>query len=183
MPYEWVTDMQGAPEQSGALAPETAPAELHLWPYRSLPRKGFVSFIAGTAALLMLPLMAVIGSAVLWGLLPFAVAAVWGIWWALSRSYRDGEILERLRLAPDRIDICRHVPGRPDQSWEANPYWVSVAIHPTGGPVPQYLTLKGAGREVELGAFLTPDERVTLKAEIEGRLHVLRRAPGAPVPA
>ncbi|MFZ5751166.1 MAG: DUF2244 domain-containing protein [Pseudomonadota bacterium] len=176
MPYEWVTDPQGAPEQSGAPSPDTDPpvAELHLWPYRSLPRKGFVAFIAGTASLLLLPLMAVIGSAVLWGLLPFAVAAVWAIWWALNRSYRDGEILERLRLSRDRIDICRHVPGRPDQSWEANPYWVRLVLHPTGGPVPQYLTLKGGSREVELGAFLTPDERVALKSDIDDRLRALR---------
>lgn len=175
MPYEWVIDPQGAPEQSGAPSPAgPALAEMHLWPYRSLPRKGFVGFIAATAALLMLPLMAVIGSAVLWGLLPFAVAAVWAIWWALSRSYRDGEILERLRISADRIEICRHVPGRPDKSWEANPYWISLAIHPTGGPVPNYLTIKGGGREVELGAFLSPEERVAVRDEIETRLRALK---------
>ena len=38
MPYEW-------------LPPRDGETRLHLWPYRSLPRRGFVWFIGGTAAL------------------------------------------------------------------------------------------------------------------------------------
>jgi hypothetical protein len=33
--------------------------------------------------------------------------------------------------------------------------------------VPNYLTLSGGGREVELGAFLTPVERIELKDRLE----------------
>ena len=44
----------------------------------------------------------------------------------------------------------------------------------TAGRVPQYLTLKGEGREVELGAFLTEDERVALAGEIRKTLALLR---------
>jgi uncharacterized membrane protein len=40
--------------------------------------------------------------------------------------------------------------------------------------VPQYLTLSGGGRVVELGAFLTEAERVALKGEIERLLVSLR---------
>jgi uncharacterized membrane protein len=47
---------------------------------------------------------------------------------------------------------------------------VQVQLYPTGGPVPQYLTLKGGGREVELGAFLSEDERRTLKDDLHRRL-------------
>jgi uncharacterized membrane protein len=35
------------------------------------------------------------------------------------------------------------------------------------GPVENYLTLRGAGREVEIGRFLTPEERVSLHEELE----------------
>ena len=85
MPYQWIT-----PPTAGA------EAELHLWPYRSLPRRGFVWFIGGTAAALTVPLLAVLGSPILWGLLPFMLLVLWALWWALSRSYRDGAILEVL---------------------------------------------------------------------------------------
>ena len=53
----------------------------------------------------------------------------------------------------------RHGPKGKRQDWEANPYWLRVTLHETDGPVPNYLTLKGDGREVELGAFLSEDER------------------------
>lgn len=162
MPYEW--------------QPTDAPDEqrLHLWPYRSLPRRGFVWFIGATCALILLPMLSVLGSPVLWGILPFFVVAVAGMWFALSRSYRDGEIVEDLLLTRDAIRLVRHGPRGRRQDWEANPYWVRVTLHRTGGPVPNYLTLKGDGREVELGAFLSEEERVALKDDVEARLSRMR---------
>ncbi len=46
-------------------------------------------------------------------------------------------------------------------------------ILPKGGPVPNYLTLKGSGHEIELGAFLSPQERITLRQDIETALRNL----------
>jgi len=158
MPYEWF------PSQ------DPAQARLHLWPYRSLPRKGFVLFIGATCALVLVPMLAVLGSPVLWGILPFFVVAIWGMWIALARSYRDGEIVEDLTLTRDRLTLTRHGPRGLRKAWDANPYWVTVTLHPTGGPVPNYLTLKGDGREVELGAFLSEAERVALRGELAERL-------------
>ncbi|PPB81185.1 putative membrane protein [Albidovulum inexpectatum] len=156
MPYEWVT---GQPERG-------KPAELHLWPYRSLPRKGFAAFIALTAGLLALPLIAALGTLVFWGLLPFLLAAIWGLWHAISRSYRSGEVIEVLRIDDDRAELIRRDPDGREHRWQANPYWVRVQIYPTGGPVEHYVTLKGQGREVEIGAFLSEDERKALAEEL-----------------
>ena len=149
-------------------------AHLNLWPYRSLPRRGFVWFIGGTAALIGVPLIAVVGTPVLWGLLPFLVAAIAAVWWALERSYRDGEIVENLALTADQITLTRHGPRGQHHDWQANPHWVRLTLHAKDGPVPQYLTLTGNGREVELGAFLTPAERVTLKGELAELLAKIR---------
>lgn len=162
MPYEWLPPTPDAPER------------LHLWPYRSLPRKGFVWFIAGTCALILVPMLSVLGSPVLWGILPFFVLAVWGLWAAISRSYRDAEIVEDLVLTRDRLSLTRHGPRGARKDWEANPYWVTLHLHGKGGPVPNYLTLKGNGREVELGAFLSEEERLTLRDDLQTRLAALR---------
>lgn len=160
MPYEWIT-----PDDH---APRSAPvAELHLWPYRSLPRRDFVTFIAATAAMVLLPLLAVMGSPVLWGLLPFFVLAVGGIWYALQRNQRDGEILEELRIWPDRITLDHHHPRHGHHTWEANPYWVQLKLDPRHDRIKNYLTLKGSDREVELGAFLSEDERAVLYDEVD----------------
>lgn len=171
MPYEWIAQPDAALDQSGAVSVLNAPqAELHLWPYRSLPRRGFVWFIAITVVLIGIPVVGLIGSALLWVLLPFPVAAVAGTWWAIERSYSDGAIREELRLWPDRISLTRHSPRKRTQVWEANPHWVQVELYPSLGPVEQYITLRGAGREVEIGAFLSIDERKALYADLSDRL-------------
>lgn len=164
MPYEW-------------LPPDGTATRLHLWPYRSLPRKGFVWFIGLTATLIALPLLVLIGSPVLWGLLPFLLLTIAGIWWALDRSYRDGEIIEDLRLTPTQVTLTRHGPRGQRQDWQANPHWTRVTLHPVSGPVPNYLTLQGGPRAVELGAFLTPEERARLLPELQAALRPGLAAP------
>ncbi len=154
--------------------PSTSPeTRLRLWPHRSLSKAGFVWFIGSTAVLIALPLAGLIGNPALWVLLPFLIAAVAGIWAALSRSYRDARIVEELVLTPDQITLTRH-SRTARQHWQANPYWVRVTLHATDGPVPNYLTLKGNDREVELGAFLSEDERIALKADLSRKLADLR---------
>ena len=160
MPYEW-------------LPPSGDSRRLHLWPYRSLPRRGMVWFLGGTAVCIIVPLLGLIGTPVLWGLLPFLLATIWAIWWALEKSFRDAEIVEEMEITPTLVTLVRHGPRGKRQDWQANPHWVRLTLHATGGPVPQYLTLKGEGREVELGAFLTEAERRQLAAEITERLRPL----------
>lgn len=160
MPYEW-------------LPPDGTEQRLHLWPHRSLTQRGFVWFVGATAALIALPLLGSLGSPVLWMLLPFLLAAIWAIWFALRKNGRDRDIVEDLRLAPDRVTLVRHGPKGKRQDWTANPYWLRLTLHETGGPVPNYLTLKGEGREVELGAFLSEEERVALRDDLLARLQAL----------
>ncbi|MFE3837775.1 DUF2244 domain-containing protein [Pseudogemmobacter sonorensis] len=162
MPYHW------HPEENGE--------RLDLWPHRALTRRGFVWFIGLTAGLIALPLLAVLGSPVLWGLLPFPLLALCAIWLALRRNGRDREIMERLTLSPERIELVRRDPGGRRRAWQANPYWIRVTLHPTGGPVPDYLTLSGGPREVEIGAFLSEEERGQLAGELCARLRALRGA-------
>jgi uncharacterized membrane protein len=150
--------------------PET---RLHLWPHRSLSRTGFVWFIGTTAALIALPLAGLIGNPALWILLPFLILAVASIWLALKRSYQDARVLEELVLTHDQITLTRHDP-KSRQDWQANPHWVRVTLHETGGPVPNYLTLSGNNREVELGSFLSEDERIVLAADLRQRLATTR---------
>ncbi len=179
MPIErQINHIGGASENSGASCfahGEGGPCyRLLLWPYRSLPRRGFVWFIGITCALISIPLLALLGTKYLWFLLPFLAAAVAGVWYFLMRSYKDGTILETLTIWTDHMELTRQNPRGAAQFWSANPYWVSVHLHPKTGPVENYLTLRGGDREVEIGAFLSPDERKALMGELQG---VLARLP------
>jgi uncharacterized membrane protein len=139
-----------------------------------LTQRGFVWFLGLTAALIALPLLSILGSPVLWALLPFLGATVAGIWLALRRNGKDRHIVEELVLTPNRVSLARHGPRGQKQDWEANPHWLRITLHEEGGPVPNYLTLKAKGREVELGAFLSEEERIALHNELREILLTLR---------
>ena len=142
---------------------------LRLWPHNALNPRGFVMVIGMTAATLALPLIAVLASPVFWGLLPFALIALWGLWFGIDRNQRDRRILEEMDLSREAVTLVRtDAGGRRD--WQADPYWVTLRLIPRGGPVAQYLTLTGGGREVELGAFLDPAERLRLHDDLSALL-------------
>ena len=146
---------------------------LVLWPHRSLSRNGFAWFIGVTAAGLALPLVPLMGSLVGWGLLPFLSAALVAVYAAIQRSYRDGRLTEELRLWPDLITVERREPKGRVRRWHANPFWVQLGLF-EDARIEKYLTLKGNGREIELGAFLTPGERVRLHGELARALAAVR---------
>ncbi len=161
MPIEWLTS-EKVPASPGAFCHEDGSdpqVRIALWPNRSLPKKGFAVFIGITYCLILIPVVPLLGTPVLWGLLPFMMLALGGMYAALQRSYRDGEMREELVVWSDHLELTRSDPDRPPRRWEANPFWVRLNLIEKAGPVPFYLTLSGAGREVELGAFLSPEER------------------------
>lgn len=127
--------------------------------------QGFSWFIGATALMLTLPLFAVLGSAVAWVLLVFFLLAIWGVWTAIMANRAARQMHEELRLAGGKAHL-EHVPAKgPAKTWNADLNWVTVHLH-AKGPVEDYLTLRGGGREVELGAFLTPEERKDLYDEL-----------------
>lgn len=149
---------------------DAEPRQITVWPHRSLPPQGFAVFIGVTFVLLLVPLMPLLGTPALWGLLPFLMGALALTWWMIQRNYADGALVEELTLSPDRVALVRREPRGGEKRWEANTYWVTVHLHETGGPVENYVTLKGGGREVELGAFLSPEERMSLHETVMAAL-------------
>lgn len=163
MPYRW---SDPAPDGTCTLT---------LWPHRSLTTQGFVTFIAATATLIAIPLLALIGTPALWIIFGFMAASLGAVWAALTRNHRDRTLSERLTLTATEIALIHHNPDGSQQNWSAKPYWTRVTLYPATGPVPDYLTLKAQDREVELGRFLTPPERTTLATDLRTRLATLTR--------
>jgi uncharacterized membrane protein len=152
MPYRWTESSDQT--------------DLTLWPHRSLPRRGFAAMILITFFLIILPLFTLLGTILLWGMLPFLLGAVAALWWGLERSYRDGDIRERLILTPTQVQLTHIRRKSAPLTWDCNAYWARSNLHETGGRLPNYVTLSGNGREVEIGAFLTEDERISLYNEL-----------------
>jgi len=154
--------------------PDAPILDLRLWPNRSLPRRGATIVIVLLAVGLAAPLAPLLGTSLLWGIVPFELAVLAGVFAAFRRSYADGALTEELRLWPDQISVVRREPRGGVRTWRADPYWVKARLI-EDGKVEQYLTLRGGGREIELGAFLSPEERVALHADLTAALARLRR--------
>lgn len=158
MPYEWKT------------SPSADTQVLRLWPYQSLPSKGFAAFILITFTLIMIPTLPLLGTALLWGLLPFVLAAVAGVYWALQHNRAARQIEEIFTLTRDTAHLRHATPNGDVKEWACNRYWTVVTKYEKDGPVPHYVTLRGQGREVEIGSFLSEDERIALFDELNRAL-------------
>ncbi len=161
MPYRWTTE------------PDASTQELRLWPHESLPPKGMVAFILATFTLILIPAVPLLGTVVLWGLLPFLMLAVWGMYYALQRNHHQLQISEVLTLDQNLAHLVRTEPSGKTKEWDCDRYWTQVTKYDKEGPVPNYITLRGKGREVEIGAFLSEEERIALYDDL---LRVIRRA-------
>lgn len=147
---------------------------LDIWPHRSLSRRGFAGFILITCVMLCFPLLPLLGTVALWGILPFLILAVTAVWMAIEASYKAGRLHEALTIREGEVRLVRTNPRGDRQEWNCNSYWTQVNLHPTGGPVDYYVTLAGKGREVEIGAFLSEDERKALYGELSDTFRKLR---------
>lgn len=140
-----------------------------LWPYRSLSPDGFRSIMLITATGLSFPLIALAPTGMSLALAPYCIAALALLWVALKLSYVSGRVTEELRLWPDAIAVERREPWGRVRRWTANPYWVNIDVASTPD-IENYLTLRGSGRVIELGSFLTAEERVELADELRVRI-------------
>lgn len=140
-----------------------------IWPHRPLGRRGRRAALGLAALGFAVPLLPLSGTAAFWGLLPFLAGGLGVLWLGLRRSDRDGRLVEEVSIWRDEIRVERRDPAGGVRRWCADPFDVRVTVYPEGR-VENYLTLRGAGREIELGAFLSPEERVTLGDELEDAL-------------
>lgn len=150
MPYEWTTP------------PDAQTQRMRLWPHQSLPARGFAAFVGATFVMILIPTLSMLGTVLLWGLLPFVLMAVGGIYFALQANHKTRLIEEVLTLTDDTAHLIHTTHKGEVKEWRDNRYWTKLSKYDDAGPVPHYVTLRGHGREVEIGAFLSEDERIAL---------------------
>jgi uncharacterized membrane protein len=162
-----------------ATGPGGPALHLILTPHRPLTEAGFRALLLAAFLGMLIPMVALLGTPMLWVILGFALAVL-GLLWALMRQHARAAVTEELVLTEDSLQVTRRGPRGGLRDWRSNPHWTRVELHETGGPVESYLTLAGGGRTIELGAFLSPEERVALGRELRVALADL---PGYPFAA
>lgn len=159
-----------ADDRSNAVVSEAPPQlRLVLWPHRSLDRRNLPWIVGAAGVALSIPLVPVLGSKGVYVLTAFAgldLALLYGL---ILLTYRSGRLRETVSLWPDRLRVERVEPSGAVKAWEANPHWVKIELMQTRR-VKDYLVLSSGGRSIELGAFLTPEERRSLAARLQDGL-------------
>lgn len=144
--------------------------EALLYPRRSLDRRGYGLLIGGTGLIIGLygVTFLLVGAWPIFGFL----GAEWLLFWYLfSRHYRGDRRAERLRLFPDRLLVEARDPRGKLTTYMLQPYWLQVILD-RADTFHNPLYLRSHGRQLEIGAFLSPQERREFAAEL---IEVLRR--------
>ena len=170
MPYHW----SKSPASANFVAKSIGEAglRLHLSSHNSLTRSGFVQFISVTSIMMLIPIFAFLGHVFLWIIVGTLGLTLLAIWAALKASWHRGKVSEVLEVWSDHVNLRRTNPNGSTQEWGANPYWTEIDIIEKEGPVPNYLTLRGSGRTVEIGAFLSEEERPILAEDLRNAFRV-----------
>ena len=170
-----VTQHPCAPSQRGDAEDKALFFDATLHPHRSLGKRGFLilmSAIAGCGFAVGTG-FALVGA---WPVLGFAGLEILLVYIAFRLNYRAARAHERVRLAEDWLEVARVDWRGRAVAVRLEPAWLSIDLnHPVEQDTP--LLLRSRGRVLEIGRFLTPEERVEVADALSQALARLK-APG-----
>ena len=143
---------------------------MQLMPNRSLDASGTKVVFTVVACGFLLPIIPFIGSAIGSTLTIFSGLTFYLFLTFLQKSFQTGQIFEEILISKTKVIVVHQKKNREKQTWEGNPYWTRVNIEINNPKFKNYLTLVGKGRHIELGSFLSPDERLELRDKIQNAL-------------
>ena len=156
------------PEAQPAAPAEADPQrpvfEALLYPQRSLGRRGYTILIAGTALVVSIYglVFLLLGAWPIFGFL----GGEWALFWFLFRHHHRGDDrAERIRLYADHLLFERFDRRGGHTAERLQPYWLSVILERAEEP-DNALYLRSHGKLIQIGAFLSPQERRGLAEEL-----------------
>ncbi|WP_417514489.1 DUF2244 domain-containing protein [Minwuia sp.] len=148
-----------------------------LLPHRSLGPRGFlivmaliggISFVTGLA-------FALNGA---WPVIGFLGLDVLLVWAAFRVNYRTGRVRERVLIDGGDLTVMRRDTSGREQMWHFPSYWSRVDMETDARGV-EKLYVGSHDRRIRIGAFMTPEDLVTLRRSLDDALQ-LSRAAAAP---
>ncbi len=166
-------------QSSPAQTPENSQADLPvfealLYPRRSLSPRGFVILIAITG-IIGFAYGTAFGLMGAWPIFGFC-GTEWLLFIYLFRKHLKGDRRsERLRLYRDRLMVETISPKGACQTYRFQPYWLQVILDEPD-EYESVLYLRSHGKQLQIGSFLSPQERRDVAGELRNVLNRLRLA-------
>ena len=143
---------------------------IRLVPNRSLNSNGTKVVFAVIALGFLLPIIPFIGSPIGTTLTIFSGLTFYLFLTLLQKNFQQGSTFEEILISKRKIKVVHQEKNKERLTWECNPYWTKVHLDINNPRLRNYLTLAGKGKRIELGAFLSPDERLELRDKIQNAL-------------
>ncbi len=143
---------------------------MRLIPNRSLDVNGTKVVFGVIACGFLLPIIPFIGSPIGTTLTIFSGMTFYLFLTLLQKNFQQGNTFEEILISKSKIIVVHQEENKAQKTWEGNPYWTKVNVDTHNPKLKNYLTLAGAGKHIELGAFLSPDERIELRDKIQNAL-------------
>ncbi len=143
---------------------------MRLFPNRSLDTNGTKIVFGIIACGFLLPIIPFIGSPVGTTLTGFSGLTFYLFLTFLQKNFQQANTFEEILISKNKIIVVHKEKNKGHKTWEGNPYWTRVNVDINNPKLKNYLTLAGKGKHIELGAFLSPDERIELKDKIQNAL-------------
>ena len=146
-----------------------------LTPHRSLGPRAFALLMAAVAA------VAFAGGFTFWLLGAWPVVGFCGVeaglfYIAFRLNYRSALLSETIRLTDGALTVERNEANGRKSVWTFQPAWLSV-VHDQPPGRGGRLLLRSHGQSLAVAAFLSPGERVSLKAALDEALGRQRLPP------
>lgn len=152
--------------------------DARLNPHRSLSPVGFRMLMAAIAAA-FLGVGAVFFAAGAWPVIGFCGLELALVYLFFQLNFRDLRRYETIRLTGTALEIRRVAPDGGAELVSFQPYWLKVAVENSPGRSSR-LVLSSHGRALDVGSFLSPEEREDLARALGDALRRRRRASGVP---
>ena len=144
--------------------------KVRLVPNRSLDSNGTKVVFCVIACGFLLPIIPFIGSPIGTTLTIFSGLTFYLFLTLLQKNFQQGNTFEDILISKNKIKVVHQEKNKERKTWEGNPYWTRVHVDFNNPKLKNYLTLAGKGVHIELGAFLSPDERLQLRDKIQNAL-------------
>jgi uncharacterized membrane protein len=161
-------------------APQPCYFDAELVPHRSLSPHGFRILM-----LVVILANATVGAVFFfsgaWPVFGFMGLDVGLLYFFFRLNYRNAQLIEKLRLTDEFLEVRRRFPNGEELRWTFEPYWLRVEI----ADPPQHdskLLLVGRRRRLAIGSFLTPEERGDVARALRQALHIQRNGPRQATP-
>ncbi len=164
----------------GARSEASTPAEqqpplldLVVYPHRSLGPTGFLVLMAVLCGCSFAVGLGFFLSGA-WPVVGFLGIDVLVVYLAFRLNYRAARAYETVRLTPAALEVTKVDPRGRGRRISFQPYWLAVDMD---DPPRRHsrLTLRSHGRRLEIGGFLTPEEKLDLARALRRALAEARR--------